>query len=228
MRTRYKVILGLVIPLSVLLSNCGGGGGGSPESIIVPPFVTPQVISVAVNSATLFTASGTGANLYTNWSIANAGAPNVGSLSVVKGQSTTYTAPPTPPIYLNQVNTALQGMVQVNALVSGTGQAHVSFYVTTGTISAGISPATASVPLRSQLQFYAYAVGGTDNRLSFAVDGVVGGSAATGPITNLSGSAFGGLYTAPAAMPTTGNTVTITATSVADPTKSASAVVTLR
>jgi hypothetical protein len=156
------------------------------------------------------------------------GAANVGSLSAVKGQSTTYTAPPTPPIYPNQVNTGLQGMVQVNALVSGTGQAHAAFYVTTGTITAGISPATGTVPLGSQMQFYAYAVGGTDNSLSFAVDGVVGGSAATGTITNLSGSSFGGWYAAPAVLPATGNTLTITATSVADPTKSASAVVTLR
>jgi hypothetical protein len=78
------------------------------------------------------------------------------------------------------------------------------------------------------LQFYAYAVGGTNNALSFAVDGVVGGSAATGTITNLAGNVFGGLYTAPAVLPVTGNTVTITATSLADSTKSASAVVTLR
>jgi hypothetical protein len=166
--------------------------------------------------------------LYTHWSISNRGAANVGSLSTVQAQSTTYTAPPAPPIYANQVNTALQGMVQVNAVVSGTGQAFAAFYVTTGTIATGISPATATVPLGSQLQFYAYAVGGTDNSLSFAVDGVVGGSAATGTITNLAGNVFGGLYTAPAVLPVTGNTVTITATSVADPTKSASAVVTVR
>jgi len=176
----------------------------------------------------LFTAGGTGADLYTHWSISNLGAANVGSLSAVQAQKTTYTAPPTPPIYINQVNTALQGMVQVNAVVSGTGSAFAAFYVTTGTIEAGISPATATVPLGSQMQFYAYAVGGTDNRLSFAVNGVVGGSAATGTITNLAGNVFGGLYTAPAVLPVTGNTVTITATSVADPTKSASAVVTLR
>jgi hypothetical protein len=52
------------------------------------------------------------------------------------------------------------------------------------------------------------------------VNGVTGGSAATGTITNAVTAFYeGGLYTAPTVMPMTGDTVTITMISQADPPK---------
>jgi hypothetical protein len=61
------------------------------------------------------------------------------------------------------------------------------------------------------------------------VNGVTGGSTSTGTIVLtaiLGPGAY--LYTAPATMPMSGNTVTVTVISQADPTKTASSVITLQ
>jgi hypothetical protein len=89
------------------------------------------------------------------------------------------------------------------------------------------------VPLGSTVQFYAYSVGDINKQVTFQVNGITGGTAQTGTITNFGhylpdGSyQYWGLYTAPASMPMSGNTVTITVVSQADPGKSSSAIVTL-
>ncbi len=102
----------------------------------------------------------------------------------------------------------------------------IPIVITAASVTTGISPLTASVALNGTQQFNGYAVGNTNNGVTWQVNGVTGGSTAAGTITT--SSTAGGLYTAPAAMPMTGKTVTITAISQADPTKTASAVVTLR
>jgi hypothetical protein len=86
---------------------------------------------------------------------------------------------------------------------------------------AASSAATASVHVVGTQQFTGYAVGSVNNALTWQVNGASGGGTATGTITTA------GLDTAPAVLPMTGNTVTITAVSQADTTKSASSVVTL-
>jgi hypothetical protein len=60
-----------------------------------------------------------------------------------------------------------------------------------------------------------------NNALTWQVNGIPGGGTTNGTIIPA------GLYAAPAALPMTGNTVTITAVSQADTTKTASSVVTL-
>jgi hypothetical protein len=105
----------------------------------------------------------------------------------------------------------------------------VSFVITTPSIITGIMPTTATVALGSTLQVNAYAVGSTNNALTMQVNGVTGGAAATGTIGPSTAGFYGFYtYTAPATMPMSGSTVTITAVSVADPTKSAALVVTLQ
>jgi len=87
-------------------------------------------------------------------------------------------------------------------------------------VSVSISPTYAAVQLGQTLQLSAK-VGGTGNTtVTWQVDNANGGNASTGTVTST------GLFTAPSNLPTPA-TATITAVSQADPSKSATAVVTL-
>jgi hypothetical protein len=161
------------------------------------------------------------------------GNSDVGTLSATSGDTVTYTAPSAPPVYVSAGNNSYeQGFVglTVSATVSADGgvagtHIQIPIMITAPSVIAGISPLVASVALNGSQQFNGYAVGSTNNGMTWQVNGVTGGSTATGTVTT--SSTTGGLYTAPAAIPMTGNMVTVTAISQADATKSASAVVTL-
>jgi len=84
-------------------------------------------------------------------------------------------------------------------------------------ILVGVSPVSAAVRQKQTQQFTATVSGATDNSVTWSVDGVAGGNSTVGTVS------ASGLFTAPAA---SGNH-TVTATSVQDPTRSASAQVTV-
>ncbi len=83
-----------------------------------------------------------------------------------------------------------------------------------------VSPTTAYVPASYALQFSATVAGTTNAAVTWSAGGVVGGDSTVGFISTT------GFYRAPASVPSP-NHVTITATSQADGTKSASATVTV-
>ncbi|MGH9536103.1 MAG: hypothetical protein ACRD2E_14735, partial [Terriglobales bacterium] len=87
-------------------------------------------------------------------------------------------------------------------------------------VSVIVTPATATVPLKSQAQFTALVQNATNTGVTWAVNGVTGGAAATGTIST------GGLYSAPQVYPGLAQ-ITITATSVADRKQSGAATVVL-
>jgi len=87
-------------------------------------------------------------------------------------------------------------------------------------IAVAVTPAISSLLLGNSETFSATVSNTTNTEVTWSVNGVAGGTAATGTIT------ASGIFTAPADLPTT-QTVQVTATSVADPTKSASAQVTI-
>jgi hypothetical protein len=87
-------------------------------------------------------------------------------------------------------------------------------------ITVSIAPPSGSVLLGNMLTFTATVRNTTDTTVSWSVNGVSGGSAATGTIT------AAGVYTAPADLPSP-VTVQVTATSHADPTKSATVSLTI-
>lgn len=89
-----------------------------------------------------------------------------------------------------------------------------------GGIAVAVAPATAMVRTANQQAFTATVTGGLNLNVTWSVNGVAGGNSTTGTI------AANGTYTAPLTLPTP-NTVTITATSVEDPTRSGNATVTL-
>jgi hypothetical protein len=88
-------------------------------------------------------------------------------------------------------------------------------------VSVAISPTSASMTIGSRQQFTATVTGAEKSTsVVWSVNGINGGSVALGTISS------GGLYTAPGKMPSPAS-VTVRATSAADPTKSAQATVTI-
>lgn len=87
-------------------------------------------------------------------------------------------------------------------------------------VSISISPSSTSLTVNSTQQFTVNVTGASDTSVTWSVNGVVGGNNMVGTISNL------GLYTAPASVPNPA-AVTVTATSVAQPTRSASAILTI-
>jgi hypothetical protein len=143
-----------------------------------------------------------------------------------------YTAPPTPPIYTGAgMDANTQGTVTLLASVQDLGMSindNQTFVVTAPSVTVGLSPATATVALNATQQFTGYAVGNLNNALTWQVNGVTGGSTATGTIVPTLNEPSGTYtYTAPAAIPMTGDTVTVAIISQADPTKTASSIITL-
>jgi hypothetical protein len=91
---------------------------------------------------------------------------------------------------------------------------------TPSSINVTVTPATASVLLGNPQTFTATVTGATDTSVAWSVNATPGGSPAIGAITTA------GVYTAPQNLPISA-TVTVTAQSVADPTKQASASITV-
>jgi hypothetical protein len=92
--------------------------------------------------------------------------------------------------------------------------------VTVQTVAVTLTPGSVTVNAGQQVQFSAGVTGTSNTAVTWQVNSVTNGNATFGTISS------GGLYTAPAAVPSPA-TFAIKATSVADPTKSASANVTV-
>jgi hypothetical protein len=223
-----------LLPFGCTSFLCGCGGGNSIGSSMGAPAVSIafHAASVSVNGTIEYSAqtSGSGVSEPT-WSLQTIGDPvNLGTLSSSTGKSVTYTAPPTPPVYdsAQPIDPSYQGIVTLQASVQspfGSAVTSTTTIITAPSVTTGITPASATVALGETLYFTGDAVGNVNNAVTFQVDGVDGGSQGSGTITNVAGSQ--GVYTAPAIMPMSGDAVTVTVVSQADPTKSASATVTL-
>jgi uncharacterized protein (DUF1800 family) len=92
--------------------------------------------------------------------------------------------------------------------------------VVKGGVAVVVAPTTAMIRTGNQQVFTATVTGAVDPSVTWTVNGVAGGNSTTGTVSAT------GTYTAPLVLPTP-STVTVTATSVEDPTRSASATITL-
>jgi hypothetical protein len=88
------------------------------------------------------------------------------------------------------------------------------------TVTLSISPTSATVRVRQNRQFTATIQGTTNTSATWKVNGVTGGNSTVGTISQT------GLYRAPSSVPSP-STVTVSATSAADPTQTATASVTV-
>jgi hypothetical protein len=229
MKTRSMILRLVAIASAIALIGCDNTVAISPEYINV--VISPRPASVPVGSTMVFTGTVSNNLSLPQWSVLDSAyAGNVGTLTPIAGSTTTilYTAPPAPPIYTNTPTGITQGTITLNASTTsppGTSIPivgdSVSFVITAPSVTVGLSPGTASVALNATQQFFGYAVGNSNNTLTWQVNGVTGGSTSVGTINSA------GTYVAPANLPMSGNPVTVTIISQADPTKTASATVTL-
>ena len=220
--TRSAKVIGFVA-FGVWLSACGGGSGNNYNSISVTIPNAPS--SVILGSKTTFTAvvtnDGTGAGV--TWAVT---CPSTACGSVApsssKGDSssTTYTAPATEPSG-NKVT------ITATSTADTTKSASVSVTITTPPeISVTISNPPTSLAAGTTATLTADVSG--DSKAAGVTWTVTCGSSACGgfsPATS-TGNAATTVYTAPSAIPI-GNSVTVTAISVTENTKSASAMITI-
>lgn len=225
-----RALLLAILSLPACLLSCGGGSsGGSFTPTTYTLSVSPQPASVAVGSTVTFTATTNAPSV--SWVLVGVYAndpPNfAGSPETQAGGATfVYTAPSTPPVYPTNIEAA--GTVTVRAIASTT-VVQTTFTITAPSITTGFySPVSTSVPLGTTLIINAYAVGSINNALTLEVNGTAGGSASVGTIAPVTNGLYGEYqYTAPAAMPMTGSTITLTVISQADPTKFSTLTLTL-
>jgi hypothetical protein len=193
-----------------LVSNNAGDAADIDYEAVLVTYSTGVSVSISPTSATLngggtrqFTATITGSpNTAVTWSLTG-----VGTLST----SGLYTAPAT---------VASQTTATVKATSQADSTKSASATVTINPVAVSISPNSASVQTNGTQQFTATVTGTSNTAVTWQANGVTGGNATTGTVST------SGLYMAPASVPNPA-TVTVTADSQVDTTKSASATVTV-
>jgi YVTN family beta-propeller protein len=202
-----KVVkLGAVLALTAWLMGCGGGNAATVSVTISPP--TATVIFLGTQQFTVIVSGNSNQNV--TWAVNNVkgGNSTVGTIST----SGLYTAPATLP------NPAAV-VVSATSVASPSASATAVVTIDSG-IRVTVTPAATTIGTSETLAFTATVTGTANTALTWSVNGIDGGNATVGTITSA------GVYTAPASVPSPG-TVSITATSVADTTKSGSATVTV-
>ena len=175
--------------------------------------VAPATVTVHVNATRPFTATVTGgSNTAVIWSAGGVvgGKIIVGTVS----SSGVYTAPPLVP-------SPTLIMITATSVADPTRSASgVATVMPVAATSVTVSPESAWMKAGSALQFNPTVSDNSNQKVTWSVNGVVSGNSTVGTI---SGS---GWYAAPTAAPSS-EQVTVTATSVADTTKSGKATVTV-
>ncbi len=173
--------------------------------------ISPSNPQIKPGAQVQFSASGTGSGVVV-WSTSGSGCVGISCGSI--SSTGLYMAPATPPSPATVVVTATS---LSNGAISGSTTVSI---VAPGVVTVSLTPTSASVSTGAQQQFKATVGGTTNTAVTWSVSGFGCGGSACGTITT------GGLYTAPATVPNP-SFVSVTATSVADTTKSATATVTL-
>src|SRR5690242_18370341 len=222
MRRMLLLFAGLCLPLYLI-------GCAATTSVTRPITVTvsPTVASVPVGQTQAFIGAVTGTpKTGLTWTLTQGGAactPGCGTISptsAASGAPVTYTAPTTLPASPTVTVTA-------TAVADTTKSASATITITQG-VSVSVSPTTATVVVGQAQGFTPTVTGTTTLGVTWTLS--QGGAACSpgcgtiAPAATTSGTPT--TYTAPATVPAIPN-VTITATSVADPTKSASATITV-
>lgn len=176
--------------------------------------VNPASATVGVNVRQAFTATVTGnSNQAVTWDVNGAIGGN-SAFGFIDSISGLYAAPAVVPS-----RSTVTVHATSNAVTSSVGSASVTI-TNPLSVTVNISPATASVRVGGTQAFTARVQNASSSAVTWSVNGTVGGDSTVGRIST------GGLYTAPATVPMPSR-VSVSAVSVADPTESASAAVTV-
>lgn len=194
--------------------------------------ISPTSASLALGQPQSFTASfclAAGASVAWDVNgIAN-GDLSFGTISVTGAETATYTAPAslptTDPVMIHAT---------ASAVTSGATIESAAVTITSG-VSVSVSPSIATVPTGQRLSFTPSVAGTSDTTVSWSVNGVANGNASVGqvcmsgtnPCVAPAGPASGSIdYLAPAAVPSP-NTVSLVATSHADPSRTGMSAITI-
>jgi hypothetical protein len=202
--------------LSLVLAGCGSVSGGSGQSKISVA-ITPSSTSVLLGDSVSFSATVSGSSdTAVNWSVNGIAGGNaqIGSISA----SGEYTAPQVLP---SPASVTISAIAQ-----AGSGAAASAAVAITSDVTINIAPTSATVPTGGNQSFSATisSAGKPAPGVTWSANGISGGNASTGTI-NSTGSETA-TYLAPALVPAPPS-ISVTATSIADVTKSASASVTI-
>lgn len=203
----------------LFLSSCGGGSSTPPPPPITVT-VTPASATVSPGATKQFLDTVTGTtNTAVTWQVNGTAGGNatVGTITTAG----LYTAPSTIP---NPATVTVTAVSAANAADSGSASVTVAQQV-----AVAVTPNPVSVAIFTTQQFTATVNGVASTAVTWQVNGVTGGSQATGFISS------SGLFVAPGGVPTTPNgtggvtttPVTVTAVSTANTSDAGSATVTI-
>jgi len=212
-RTAIRWLAAICLTVLGMLSlSCGGGSSTSlpnPTPSAVSVTISPTTASIVVGETQPFTATVSGSsNTSVTWSVngVNGGNPTVGTISATG----LYTAPPLVP---NPASVSITAKSAADSSKAASAQVSVKLKIS-------ISPMTPSVELFHAQQFSAAIVGVSNTTVQWSINDVQGGNSVVGTIDST------GIYTAPIFLPSPA-TVNVKATSVADPSQTASTTTTL-
>ncbi len=203
-----------VLCFTTLLAGCGGGSGAptaqaaSPTAISISP--SSATVDVGTTRQYTVTMNGTTDNSV-SWSVNNVqgGDASIGTIS----STGLFTAPTTTPNDPAETITAVSYADPTKSASAG-----VTVTPAANTISVSVTPTSATVQAGLTAQFTATVRGATNNAVTWYVNNIQGGNSTYGTISSK------GVFAAPKSVPANPS-VSIKATSVQDPTKSASAAV---
>lgn len=216
--------MALALALAAWTAACGGGGSGPPPPPPPPPItvtVSPTAQNVLLGATQQFTATVSNTtNTAVTWSVngITGGNTTVGTISA----SGLYTAPailPSPAAQAIRATSAADGTSSASATVTVTSDVVVN-------VSASPAPPVAGkvdIGFTQQFARTITSAGAPDPNVNWSISGAACGGAGN-PCGTI--NAATGLYSAPRILPNP-NSVTVTATSVADPSKSGSITVSI-
>jgi serine protease len=211
---------------ATVLVNTTAATTAAPSSAGTTPCLTPIAPSapsyVAVTPSGPSVQAGVGTQTFTaavvnassnavTWEVNGVagGSSGTGTISSAGVYTPPTGVPTTPTVTITAISTA-------NPALSGFAGVTI-----TAPVAVSLTPSSATVLVATGTQGFTAAVSNSSNSaVTWAVNGIAGGNATLGTISSA------GIYTAPASIPSPA-TVTVSAVSLADPTQSASAVVTL-
>jgi hypothetical protein len=200
----------LVVLSTFSLSGCAGLASQA-SGTFMPPSITTQPVSqtVATGQAATFSVVVTGTSpLSYLWQKNGA--------AISGATSSAYTTPPT----AASDNRALFSVVVTNKAGSAVSSPATLNLAASAGVAIAVSPNSATISAGASQQFTATVTGSSNTAVTWSVSGAGCNGAACGTIS------VGGLFASPSSVPSPA-TLQVTATSVADPTKTASASVTL-
>ncbi len=184
-------------------------------SPVVGITVSPTSVQLSPAGQQQFNATVTGTSIQSvRWGVSGSGCSGAACGSV--SSSGFYTAP-------GSVSSPLQVSVTATSQADGTKSATAT--VTVGPIvRVSVSPSTLSLSVNSNQQYTVAVSGASNNSVTWSVSGAGCSGTACGMVAPIDGTTA--LYQSPSGVPSPAN-VNVTATLVADPTKSGSAIVTI-